>query len=77
MMIHSSSIIAAAAAAVCVCVWGGRGLVKKKFILTFYTLIPIHTLCNKMVNITTNNNCQVIFFFFLPTEFFKDMKLDL
>lgn len=74
MMIHPSSIIAAAA--VCVCVWGGRGLVKKKFILTFNTLIPIHTLCNKMVNITTNNNCQVIFFF-LPTEFFKDMKLDL
>ena len=76
-MIHSSSIIAAA---VCVCVClggGGRGLVKKKFILTFYTLIPIHTLCNKKVNITTNNNCQVIFFFFLPTEFFKDMKLDL
>lgn len=75
MMIHPSSIIAAAA--VCVCM-GWKGACKKKFILTFNTLIPIHTLCNKMVNITTNNNCQVIFFFFfLPTEFFKDMKLDL
>ena len=74
MMIHPSSIIAAAA--VCVCM-GWKGACKKKFILTFNTLIPIHTLCNKMVNITTNNNCQFIFFFFLPTEFFKDMKLDL
>ena len=73
MMIHSSSIILLLLL-LCVCVYGVEGACKKKFILTFYTLIPIHTLCNKMVNITTNNNCQVIF---LPTEFFKDMKLDL